>query len=112
MLFRSVSKESIPRHAILNKNYVGAAPKCLTDLNEVELAFLSPVRGYGYCFTYVSGKQRNLKGTLTFMRVEKRSIHKVCMQLEQMGFNKHVLVLFSGGMAPYQRKKASEKCTI
>ena len=107
-----VSKESIPRHAILNKNYVGAAPKCLTDLNEVELAFLSPVKGYGYCFTYVGGKQRNLKGTLTFMRVEKRSIGKACVQLEQMGFNKHVLVLFSGGMTSYQRKKANEKCTI
>ncbi len=46
------------------------------------------------------------------MRVQKRSIGNAVVQLEQMGFNKHVLVLFSGGMTAYQRKKASEKCTI
>ena len=107
-----VDKQKIPRHAIINCNYIGAAPPCLQELTEVELAFLSPVKGYGFCFTWVGGKQRNLKGTLTFMRVEKRSIGNAVVQLEEMGFNDHVLVLFSGGMTSYQKKKAEEKTTI
>ena len=54
-----VSNVKLPRHAILNSNYVGGAPACLMELTEVELAFLSPVRGYGFCFTWVGGRQRN-----------------------------------------------------
>jgi hypothetical protein len=60
----------VPRHAIVNNNWVGVAPECLRVLTEVELAFLSPVKHYGYCFTWTGGKQKLLKGTLTFMRVE------------------------------------------
>ena len=46
------------------------------------------------------------------MRVEKRSIGSAAIQLEQMGFNDHILVLFSGGMTGWQKKKAEEKSTI
>ena len=107
-----VNKQTLPRHAILNGNYVGHAPECLKELTEVERAFLTPVKGYGYCFTWVGGKQRNLKGTMTFMRVQKRSIAKSVCQLEAMGFNDSVLVLYTGAMTESQLKKARERTTI
>lgn len=101
---------SLPRHAIVNRNYIGAAPKCLLDLTETELAFISPVQNYGYCFTWQGGRQ--LKGTLTFMRVQKRSIGMAAMKLEALGFNQHVLVLFTGKMTKKQKKRAKEYSTI
>ncbi len=107
-----VKKKTLPRHAILNKNYVGGAPPCLMELTEVELALLSPVRGYGFCFTWVGGRQRSLKGTMTFMRVEKRRIANAVLQLEKMGFNDHVLCLYTGEMTEWQKKRAKDLSTI
>ena len=101
---------SLPRHAIVNRNYIGGAPACLLELTDVELAFISPVKHYGYCFTWQGGKQ--LKGTCTFMRVEKRSIGVAVAKVEGMGFNKHVLVLFSGHMTKLQKKRSKERSTI
>jgi hypothetical protein len=114
----AIDIKSIPRFAIINKNYVGAAPKCLRDLTEVELALLTPVKNHGYCFTYSSSilgtrtRQHQLKGTLTFMRVEKRGIAKAVTKLEDMGFTKNILVLFTGRMTGKQHKRALEKTTI
>lgn len=95
---------TLPYHAIINKNYVGGAPACLTDLTEVELAFVSPVHTHGYCFSFGGGAQKNLKGTLTFMRVEERKTCTGLLQLERMGLNKHVIVLISGRMTKDQKK--------
>ena len=107
-----VSNVKLPRHAIVNCNYVGGAPACLMELTEVERAFLSPVKGHGFCFTYIGGKQRNLKGTMTFMRVEKREVVKGVVTLQEMGFNDHVLCLFGGHMTAWQKNRAKEQCTI
>ena len=107
-----VKKKTLPRHAILNNNYVGGAPACLMELTEVELALLSPVRGYGFCFTWIGGRQRSLKGTMTFMRVEKRRIASAVLQLEHMGFNDHVLCLYTGEITRWQKKRAKELSTI
>ena len=67
--YHNIQKPKVPRHAIINSNCVGAAPKCLLDLTEPELAFLTPVKHYGYCFTFTGGKQKCLKGTLSYVRV-------------------------------------------
>ena len=88
----------MPLYAIRNKNYVGGAPKCLTDLTEIELALLSPAHAHGYCFSYVGGKQKNLKGTLTFMRVQERRIARSVTQLCAMGLTKHIVILSTGRM--------------
>ena len=49
---------------------------------------------------------------MTFMRVEKRAIAKGVVTLEKMGFNDHVLCLFSGYMTEWQKNRAKEKATI
>ena len=107
------SKEKrIPRHSVVNKNYAGVAPDCLKELTEVELSFLTPVKQYGYCFTWSGGKQKLLKGTLTFMRVQPAGIADGVNQLNQLGFNDHVICLYSGGLTKSQKKTAEERSKI
>jgi hypothetical protein len=69
----SLSAGRTPAKAIANSFYVGHAPACLKELTPVELALISPVKGYGYCFLYIGGAQMKLQGTLTFMRVKERA---------------------------------------
>jgi hypothetical protein len=99
-------------YASVNQNAVGNAPVCLIELTEVELAFITPVQGYGYCFSYVGGKQRKLKGTMTFMRVEERTVCRAAMQLETMGLSDNLVVLVSGRMTGSQQARALNKAAI
>jgi hypothetical protein len=41
-----LAAKKLPFYAIVNGNYVGYAPDCLKQLTEVELAFVSPVKGW------------------------------------------------------------------
>jgi len=50
-----ISQNYTPLYAIVNQNHVGCAPMQLTELTPVELAFVTPVRGFGYCFNYAGG---------------------------------------------------------
>ena len=103
---------TLPRHAIINSNYVGAAPDCLNDLTEAELAFLTPIKHYGYCFTFTGGKQKCLKGTLSFMRVSKHAITKAVTTLESFGLGSNVLILYSGELTKWQQERAKELCSV
>ena len=47
----------IPTMASANNNMYGAPSKYLRDLSHIEAAFISPVRSYGYVFTYAGGKK-------------------------------------------------------
>ena len=47
----------IPTMASANNNMCGVPPKYLTYLSHIEAAFISPVRSYGYVFTYMGRKQ-------------------------------------------------------
>ena len=47
--------KKLPQFAIINKHFVGGAPLCLTELTEVELAFLTPISTHGFCFHYTGG---------------------------------------------------------
>ena len=110
--YHNIQKPKVPRHAIINSNCVGAAPKCLLDLTEPELAFLTPVKHYGYCFTFTGGKQKCLKGTLSYMRVSRKSIVKSVATLESFGLNQNVLVLYAGKLTKWQQDRAKELCSV
>ena len=56
----------IPTMACANNNMYRVPPKYLRDLSHVEAAFISPVRSYGYVFTYTGGEQRQLKSVLSY----------------------------------------------
>lgn len=102
----------IPFHSIINMNYVGCAPKCLTELNQVELALLSPVNTHGYCFTHTGGTQMNLKGTLSFLRIEERRIVETVAALDNLRLTNHVVVLCHGKMTDFQRKKVNDSTSV
>ena len=46
----------LPTMASANNNIYGVLPKYLRDLSHIEAAFISPVRSYGYVFTYMGRK--------------------------------------------------------
>jgi AAA domain/Helitron helicase-like domain at N-terminus len=103
------TKPTTPFYSIVNKNFLGCAPSVLTDLTEVELALIQPVLKHGYCFTYSGGVQKNLKGVMSFFRVEERKVASGIIQVEQMGLNNNIVVLLTGKMTTEQRRKATEK---
>ena len=109
----AITKERlIPQHAIANKYYFGTPPIQLACLNDVELALLTPLNSYGYVFSYSGGKQRNLQGVVSYFRVKEREIVNATMQLEVLGLNEHVVVLYTGDFTKEQKKKAKERSTI
>lgn len=108
----SIYKKCTPFNAIINNNYVGNAPDCLKELTELELAFITPVKGYGYCFHWAGGAQKMLKGCMTFMRVDKRSISQASAQLEGMGLKNHIVILLNGPMTKKQRDRAQKEIRV
>jgi hypothetical protein len=61
----AVSSGKVPFYSIINNNYVGGPPKCLVELTEPELAFLTLTKSYGYCFSYIGGEQKNLNNSFS-----------------------------------------------
>ena len=59
----NLCRVDIPTMVSANNNMYRAPPKNLRDLSHVIVAFISPVRSYGYVFTYtvrntyIGGKQ-------------------------------------------------------
>ena len=105
----ALNSSQTPFYSIVNRNYIGCPPDCLKELTWIELALITPVQCWGYCFTYIGGAHMNLKGTLSFMRVKERSIARAAIQLEAMGLSEHVVVLLTGPMTEEQHKKALQK---
>jgi hypothetical protein len=101
-----------PLYAIVNQNTVGHPPKVLTELTAVELALVTPVKGYGYCFSYVGGAQMNLKGTMTFMRVQEEQVAAAAAQLNGMGLANTVVILLTGNMTPEQKASAQREVRV
>ena len=108
----SILKGETPLFAIANQNHVGHAPPCLEELTAVELSLISPVKNYGYCFSYIGGANLNLKGTMTFMRVEESSIARGAAQLLAMGLQNTMVVILSGKMTTEQKKMASRSIRV
>ena len=108
----SLKKNHMPVKAIANKHVHGDLPPVLLELNSVELALITPVSKYGYVHTWTGGKQKNLKGVLSYFCVSEEKIAWAVLQLEKLGLNGHVVVLMTGKMTPAQKKKVKEKTEI
>ena len=52
------NRKEPPFFSIINHNFSGDAPECLTELTEIELAMITPVKTYGFVFSYKGGKQK------------------------------------------------------
>ena len=51
-------KGELPQFSIANIFFFGTPPECLTRLTQVELAMITPVKTFGYCFSYTGGIQK------------------------------------------------------
>ena len=98
--------------ARVNNNMYGVLAKYLRDLSHVEAAFISPVRSYGYVFTYMGRKQWQLKGVLSYYKVEMETIARSALQFEIVGMEKHIVTLLYGPMTAEQKSTVKQKSTI
>ena len=94
----------MPRFAIANGYWFGATPDCLLALSRIELALLSPVKSFGYCFMYTGGAQ--MKGSLSYFKVAHESIARSLTTMEVLGLNNDIVVILYGYMTPDQKSKA------
>ena len=98
----------IPTMASANNNMYGVPPKYLRDLSHVKAAFIS----YGYVFTYMGGNQWQLKGVLSYYKVEMESIARSALHFEIVGMEKHIVTLLYGPMTAEQKSTVKQKSTI
>ena len=101
-----------PATSICNNYCMGTPPLCLALLEDAELAYLSPVKEYGYCFSYTGGRQRCLEGSLSYFRVKTASIVRAITQLDVLGMTKDVIVVIYGNVTPEQKNKIQKKTTL
>ena len=106
----SIQTKQLPIYAIKNNYCLGSAPDCLTELTETELAFVTPVKHFGYCFSWTGGKY--LEGSMSFFRVKPKSIARSATQLDILGLQKDVVVIYYGKMSKQQKRRADQKSRI
>jgi hypothetical protein len=102
----------VPTYAIVNNYCFGEPPQCLLELTDLELAYVTPVKVFGYCFSYTGGKQRCIKGSLSYMRVEPKSIVSGMVQLEALGLGNDIVVIYYGELTKEQDKIVRSKTEI
>ena len=108
----SLTQGNIPKYAIANNYCFGTTPQCLYDLTDIELAVLTPVRTYGYCFSYTGGAQKQLKGSLSYYKVNIDSIAHAVTHFDVLGLTNNVVVMLYGQMTANQRQIAQQKNRI
>ena len=105
----SLNKRTMPKMAISNGFYFGNPPECLLCLTEIERAFLTPVKTYGFCFSYTGGFQKELKGSLSYYKVKMSSIARTAAHFVTLGMTDNIVVLLYGKMTLEQKRKALGK---
>ena len=102
-------KGEIPQFSIANNFFFGTPPEYLTRLTQVEVAMITPVKIFGYCFSYTSGIQKQLKGSLSYYKVKFESIVRSALHFEALGLTNTVVVLLYGRFTQEQYNKAKKK---
>ena len=105
----SLGKGMMPRFAIANNFAFGTLPKCLLELTEVELAMVTPVKTYGYCFSYTGGQNKQLKGSLSYYKVEMESIACAAAHFDVLKMHENVVIVLHGKMTVQQKIIARKK---
>jgi hypothetical protein len=104
---KAISQGYRPKFCIANNYCFGTPPKCLTCLTEIERAVITPVKTFGYCFSYTGGQHIQLQGSLSYFKMAKEHI------IEAMGTvaasNANIVVLLHGEVTKQQYRIAKEK---
>jgi hypothetical protein len=109
---QSITAGYMPKFCIANNFCFGSTPDCLLRLTEIELAMITPVKTYGYCFSYTGGVQRQLKGSLSYYKVKTESILRSVAHFDALNLINNVIVLLYGKMTPSQYQNAKKKSRI
>jgi len=64
---RDIERGVMPKWAIANGYFFGTPPKCISELTEIERAFITPVKSFGYVYVWTGGPNQKLKGTLAYI---------------------------------------------
>jgi len=65
---QSVSFGHRPKFCMANNYCFGSPPPCLTSLTAIERAVITPVKTFGYCFSYTGGQHIELQGSLSYYK--------------------------------------------
>ena len=106
---QALASQNLPRFCIANNFCFGDTPDCLLALTDIELAMITNIKTFGFCFTFTGGIQKELKGSLSYYSVKKESIVRSVAQLEGLNLNRNVVVLLYGTMTAAQNEKARKK---
>jgi hypothetical protein len=90
----------------------GGIPPCLLNLSQEELALITSICTFGYCFSYTGGHHKQLKGVLSYYKIPNKTIVTMGAQLEQYGLNNHFLIILYGSMILQHLEKATSKYKI
>jgi hypothetical protein len=96
----------MPTYAIANNYYFGSPPQCLLDLTDIELACVTPVKTFGFCFAYSGGTRRKLKGSLSYYKASINSIARAVSHFDVLGLQQDIVVILYGNMTPEQKRCA------
>jgi PIF1-like helicase/Helitron helicase-like domain at N-terminus len=107
-----LQKSKMPKFCIANNFAFGTPPMCLSLLTNVELAMITPVKTFGYCFSYTGGVNKQLKGSLSYYKIDKKTLVESAAQFEGLGLNDHVVILFYGALTEKQFARAKQKTQV
>ena len=101
----------VPPKAIVNLPK-GRAPKVLTDLTEIELAFISPVQGFGHFIMYEGGANRKLQRFHSFMKVDLQHVMDTSRSMVECFSVNNISVVLTGPYTKNQRKVIEKSISI
>ena len=97
-----LSRQSIPPYSVANNFAFGSPPQELLDLSPVELALLTPVKTFGWCFAWTGGPNKKLKGSLTYYKVKIESIVRATTHFDVLGMTDKIVVMIYGTVTQKQ----------
>lgn len=109
---KTLMVEQMPPYTIANNYCFGTSPPELVELTDVELALLTSVKIYGYCFNYTGGLQKCLKGSLTYYKIDITKIIRTVMHFDMLAMMQNIVIMLSGVMISKQYRKARCKNKI
>lgn len=65
----------------------------IANLTDVELVLLTPVKRYGYCFSYTGGCNKQLKGALSYYKVSMEGIARGVAHFDVLDMHKNTRML-------------------
>ena len=107
-----VTANRLPRYCISNNYAFGKTPNYLSDLTPIELAMITPVHTFGYCFSYTGGKLKQIKGSLSYYKISAETVVETTANLERIGLTNHVVVIIYGTVTPDQLIKIETKYQV